>query len=85
MAYIGPNFRIVNTENLTMGLLRANDKEDVVSYNEQEIVAGGFEGGVKKIIELNKDFKKRLPLCSAGNNKFWILNDNGEIVKEYLK
>ena len=83
MAYIGPNFQIVNSENLTIGFLRDSGADKLLGYAEVELLGGG-ETSIKKI-NFNLEYNTRLPLCSAGDNKFWILTDEGKIEKKYLR
>ena len=47
MAYIGPNFQIENSENLTIGFLRDSGADKLLGYEEVELLGGG-ETSIKK-------------------------------------
>jgi hypothetical protein len=86
MTYIAPNFNIITTENLKIDFLEQEGTE-IVGYEQRELL--GQTDRDKDIIvveKLNfKKFTKQVPLCKGPDNKYWILNDKGELKLEYIK
>jgi len=82
MAYIGPNFNIVTDEELKIGLLKDDGLGNISGYQEIELLKGE---NTTKNITLEKNYRKRLPLCKAGDNKYWVLTSEGKIEKLYIK
>ena len=87
MAYIAPNFKIDTTANSSIDFLEANDASEIVGYQERELI--GKTDRDKDVIKTEsldfKKFTKKLPLCKGPENKYWILNDKGELKLEYIK
>jgi len=90
MAYIGPNFQIVTSEELKVGMLRENENNEIVGFEEIELLMGDT---TTKIIMMGgsydndtmQEYTKELPLCKAGDNKHWVLGEDGKIKKQYLR
>lgn len=88
MAYIAPNFKIDKQENVSIDFLEAkNDSElEIAGYQERELIGTDRNKDIIKIETLDfKKFTKKLPLCKGSENKYWILNDKGELKLEYIK
>ena len=93
MTYIGPNFQIVTSEELKVGMLRENENNEIVGFEEVELLPSfdGIEMGdtTTKIIMMGgayindtmQEYTKELPLCKAGDNKHWVLGEDGKIKK----
>jgi len=82
MAYIGPNFQIVTSEELKVGMLRENENNEIVGFEEIELLMGDAN---TKLISIDENYRKELPLCKAGDNKHWVLGEDGKIKKQYLR
>ena len=82
MTFIGPNFQIVKSEELKIGMLRENKNNEIVGFEEIELLMGDTN---KKLISIDESYRKELPLCKAGDNKHWVLGEDGKIKKQYLK
>jgi len=90
MTYIGPNFQIVTSEELKVGMLRENENKEIVGFEEVELLMGDtttkiiMMGGAYKN-DTMQEYTKELPLCKAGDNKHWVLGEDGKIKKQYLR
>jgi len=89
MAYIAPNFKINKTENVSINFLEAKNASEleISGYQERELL-GKTDRNLDRIETESLDFKKftkQLPLCKGPENKYWILNDKGELKLEYIK
>jgi|TARA_B100001094_G_scaffold250781_2_gene248402 hypothetical protein len=89
MAYIAPNFKIDTTENTSIDFLEASDASEleIIGYQERQLI-GKTDRDLDaiKTEPLNfKKFTKTLPLCKGPENKYWVLNDKGELNLEYIK
>tara|TARA_R110001606_G_C15248062_1_gene637044 strand:- start:73 stop:345 length:273 start_codon:yes stop_codon:yes gene_type:complete len=90
MTYIGPNFQIVTSEELKVGMLRENENNEIVGFEEIELLMGDtttkiiMMGGAY-INDTMQEYTKELPLCKAGDNKHWVLGEDGKIKKQYLR
>ena len=90
MTYIGPNFQIVTSEELKVGMLRENENNEIVGFEEIELLMGDtttkiiMMGGAY-INDTMQEYTKELPLCKAGDNKHWGLGEDGKIKKQYLR
>ena len=89
MAYIAPNFKINKTENVSINFLEAKKSSEleISGYQERELL-GKTDRNLDRIETESLDFKKftkQLPLCKGPENKYWILNDKGELKLEYIK
>jgi len=38
-----------------------------------------------KLISIDESYRTELPLCKAGDNKHWVLGEDGKIKKQYLR
>lgn len=89
MAYLAPNFKIDTTENSSIDFLEAKTAEgkEIVGYEERELIGKTDRDlDVVKTEKLNMaKFTKNLPLCKGPENKYWTLNDEGDLTLEYIK
>ena len=82
MTYIGPNFQIVTSEELKVGMLRENENKEIVGFEEVELL---MDDTNIKLISIDESYRTELPLCKAGDNKHWVLGEDGKIKKQYLR
>tara|TARA_B110000902_G_C14281341_1_gene576944 strand:+ start:2050 stop:2307 length:258 start_codon:yes stop_codon:yes gene_type:complete len=82
--YLEPTFVYNKDEKLTMGFLLADDEGNIDGFTERKIIGANAEEDEIDEMKFTKGSRERLPLCKAGGNKYWVLKDDGKIVKEYI-